>query len=272
MLNGTPFIVPSLTKDNYDNWCIRMKALLGSYEECDPVENDVDENDTSAKKKDQKALTLIHQSLDEKMFEKVVAATTSKVLAITNQMKRYGEDMKDDRIVAKILRSLDPKYNYSVVAIEESKDLDNMTIDKLARSLQAHEERMLKPIQESVEQVLKANRSLKETNQRISHRGRGRGGSRGQSRERGHGRGERSDRNTSYNERSQNSNQGRTHGRGRNRGGNRPNQMRYEKSEVECFSCHRLGHYAWECRNKVEETNNFVESSNVKEMKILLCF
>ncbi|KAL2252607.1 uncharacterized protein LOC105167821 [Sesamum indicum] len=308
MSKGTLFVVPSLTKDNYDNWCIRMKALLGAYEAWDPVGNGVDENDASTKKKDPK--TFIHQSLDEKMFEKVAAATTSKqawetlqasfkgidkvkkvrlqilrgefeslcmrdsesisdcisrVLTITNQMKRYGDDMKDDCIVAKILRSLDPKFNYIVVAIEESKDLDNMIVDELVTSLQAHEERMLKPIQESVEQALKANLSLKETNQGISHRGRGRGGYREQSRGRGHGRGERSDKNTSYNEMSQNFNQGKTRGRGRNCGGNRPNQMRYDKSEVECFSCHYLGHYAWECRNKVEETNNFVESTNVKE-------
>ncbi|XP_042467275.1 uncharacterized protein LOC122050440 [Zingiber officinale] len=225
MSNETPFIVPSLTKENYDNWCIRMKALLGSYEAWDPVENDVDENVASAKKKDQKALTLIHQSLDEKMFEKVVAATTSKqawetlqasfkgvdkvkkvrlqtlrgefeslrmkdsesisdylsrVLAVTNQLKRYGDDMKDDRIVGKILRSLDPRFYYIVVAIEESKDLDTMTVDELAGSLQAHEERLIKPVQESVEQVLKAKLSLKDTNQGTSQRGRRCGGSQGQ--------------------------------------------------------------------------------------------
>ncbi|XP_042460213.1 uncharacterized protein LOC122043678 [Zingiber officinale] len=225
MSNGTSFVVPSLTKENYDNWCIRIKALLESYEAWDPVENAVDENVTSAKKKDQKALTLIHQSLDEKMFEKVVAVTTSKqawktlqasfkgfdrvkkvhlqtlrgefeslrmndsesisdyfsrVLAITNQLKRYRDDMKDDQIVGKILRSLDPRFNYIVVAIDESKDLDIMSVDELAGSLQAHKERLIKPVQELVEQALKVKLSLKDTNQGTSQRGRGRGGSRGQ--------------------------------------------------------------------------------------------
>ncbi|XP_075102003.1 uncharacterized protein LOC142177412 [Nicotiana tabacum] len=146
--NGTPFQVPMLAKENYGNWCIRMKALLGAYDVWVEVGGDGVEDDAAFKKKDQKALTLIHQSLDDKMFEKVANATTSKqawgilqtsfkdldkvkrfrlqtlrrefeslhmkesesvsdyisrVLAIVNQMKRYGEDLSDDRVVAKIL-------------------------------------------------------------------------------------------------------------------------------------------------------------------------
>ncbi|CAA0833857.1 Unknown protein [Striga hermonthica] len=161
-----------------------MRALLGAYECWDSVEKGVDESEVAGRKKDQKALTLIHQSLNEKMFEKVVAATTSyqaweilqasfkgvdkvkkvrlqtlrgefeslrmkesesisdyisRLLAITNQMKRYGEDVKDDRVVGKILRSLYPKFNNIVVAIEELKDLDTMTADELRKKL-THDE------------------------------------------------------------------------------------------------------------------------------------
>ncbi|KAG8377216.1 hypothetical protein BUALT_Bualt08G0005300 [Buddleja alternifolia] len=78
MSNGTSFQVPLLTKENYENWCIRMTALLGAYDVWKPMEAGVEVGDVNVLKNDQKALTLIHQSLDDKMFEKVANATTSK--------------------------------------------------------------------------------------------------------------------------------------------------------------------------------------------------
>jgi gag-polypeptide of LTR copia-type len=66
----------------------------------------------------------------------------TRILAVVNQMKSLGEKIEDMRVIEKILRSLNAKFNHVVVAIEESKDIDSMMVDKLNESLVAHDERM----------------------------------------------------------------------------------------------------------------------------------
>ena len=52
-------------------------------------------------------------------------------------MKANGEN-KGDVVVEKILRSMTPKFDYVVRFIEESKDIDTLTIDELQISLLVH--------------------------------------------------------------------------------------------------------------------------------------
>ena len=63
-------------------------------------------------------------------------------LKIAKSMKACGENIGENSITAKILRSMISKFNCVVCSIEESNNLEIMTIDELQSSLLVHEQRM----------------------------------------------------------------------------------------------------------------------------------
>jgi hypothetical protein len=67
-----------------------------------------------------------------------------RVLTIYNQIKRYGEKMRETCVVEKILRLLQKKFHYIMVAIEESQNIDVLLIQSLMGKLQVHEEKVNK--------------------------------------------------------------------------------------------------------------------------------
>ena len=69
-------------------------------------------------------------------------------------MRRNNEKLEYVRIVDKILSLLDPKFEHIVVTFEETKDMEEMTIDQLMDLLQAYEEKHKKK-HKIVEQLLK---------------------------------------------------------------------------------------------------------------------
>ncbi|GAA0148632.1 hypothetical protein LIER_08021 [Lithospermum erythrorhizon] len=113
--------------------------------------------------------------------------------------------MTDSKIVQKILRTLTDQYTYVVVSIEESQDIEAMSVDELQNSLTTHEQKFSRNGKEEVDHVLKVE-------ERYGYGGRssrGRGGSRG---------------------------------RGRSGG-----RQYTSKAMVQCFKCHKLGHFQYEC-------------------------
>ncbi|PKU63413.1 Retrovirus-related Pol polyprotein from transposon TNT 1-94 [Dendrobium catenatum] len=66
----------------------------------------------------------------------------NRVITIVNQLKLNGELVEDKRVIEKILRSLTRKFEATVVAIEEAKNIEQMSIEGLLGSLQSHELRM----------------------------------------------------------------------------------------------------------------------------------
>lgn len=76
--------------------------------------------------------------------------------SIVNQMKANGEQVNDQQIFEKILRTLTKKYDYIAVAIEESKNLLTLTVNSLLTSLKSHEMRLQQHESTPTEQVFQA--------------------------------------------------------------------------------------------------------------------
>ncbi|RDX87993.1 hypothetical protein CR513_30472, partial [Mucuna pruriens] len=119
--NGSfPANMSILDGKNFEQWCIKMGVIFGFQEVQQAVYRE-------SKKKDCKALFLIHQCVDSANFEKIALANLAKeAWDILN--KSYGGADKIKKVKLQFLHSgqnfenFDPPIHI-VVAIEESKDL-----------------------------------------------------------------------------------------------------------------------------------------------------
>ncbi|XP_019451820.1 PREDICTED: uncharacterized protein LOC109353918 [Lupinus angustifolius] len=277
--------LPILTERNWDRWRTQMRGLFNFQEVSEVVEDGFfplypeatkmqRTTHKEAKKKDNNALFLIHQCVDDVHFEKIQNASIAKeawdilirshaggdkikkvklqtlrkqykllymdegdkigeyftkILTITNQMKNYGESITYLMIIEKIMRSLPQKFDFIVVAIEESKDIILMKIKELQSSLEAHEMRILDrcPTKRS-EQALKSTHYKEERKKYDRWKGKQGHNKRGQLN---------LDRTKPFVEWVESSD-------GRRRSRTNQNHKRIEKRRVECFNCHKLGHYS----------------------------
>ena len=89
---------------------------------------------------------------------------------LVNQMKTYGEDISDVRIVEKILISLPEKFDSIVVVIKETKDISKLSIQELMGSLKSYEQRLSRHFEKSLESAFqsKLNFSLKNVEKKSS--------------------------------------------------------------------------------------------------------
>ena len=94
-----------------------------------------------AKRQQLQALRSEFEMLRMKLGESV-ADYFSRTMEIVNKMRIQGEKMEDITIIEKILRSMTPKFNIVVCSIEESKDIDALSIDELQGSLLVHEQKL----------------------------------------------------------------------------------------------------------------------------------
>ncbi|XP_020250603.1 uncharacterized protein LOC109827988 [Asparagus officinalis] len=199
---------------------------------------------------DKKVIAVRLQSLrrefeTSQMKEKeTVQEYLSRVSSTVQQMRSYGEEIKSQQVVSKVLRSLTNKYDHVVTAIEESKDMETYTFDELMGSLQAHEERHSKGDDKKEEKAfhVKGESSNKEKPYQNYGRGRGRGGYRGRGR-----------------------------GRGQSNDGREESSKRNYKGPIKCYYCNKPGHKEASCwkkdedkeKGKQEQKSNYAEQENL---------
>ncbi|XP_039118662.1 uncharacterized protein LOC120254665 [Dioscorea cayenensis subsp. rotundata] len=190
----------------------------------------------------------------------------TRVLAVVNQIRGMGTELKDAEIVLKVLRSLSSRFVHAVTSIEEARDMSTLSLDELSGSLQAHEARF---------------NQFSERHEAFVMQGNFRGGRmRGRGRNfRGRGRAEINPRGGDQRQAIQQQGQQYTNERGR--GGPRffgrvsRGQRQYGQrgarggfQNVQCFKCKKYGHYQSHCwstqsRNSDEGSSSSVNMSSI---------
>ena len=74
--------------------------------------------------------------------DKYIASYFLRVDEIVNTMRGLGENVENTTLVQKILRSLPMRFDSKVLALEERKDIDKLSMDELYGILTTYEMRI----------------------------------------------------------------------------------------------------------------------------------
>ncbi|XP_068474621.1 uncharacterized protein [Phaseolus vulgaris] len=240
-----------------------MRVLFGYHELWDVVESGVSAlaaNATEAqrvahsdqKEKDNKTLYLIHQGMNDETFEQIEGETTASE-AWTILLTNYKGDDKIKRVRLQTLRR-----QYGLLQMETTETIDvyinkvialtnQMKSNGETHSEQAKQRMNDNNIEKPIEQALQAQASIGSSYHKHGSsrgRGQGHGGSYSSKGRGGQNHGGAEQNNTGSNHIPSSNNSWRRE-RGREGRGDI-----YNKSNVECYNCHKCDHYANECRSK----------------------
>ncbi|KAB2626152.1 hypothetical protein D8674_017812 [Pyrus ussuriensis x Pyrus communis] len=182
------------------------------------------------KLKDLKAKNYLFQAIDRSILETMLEKDTSKKIWDSMKTKYEGNARVKHSTPQALRRDFETLEMKVVCSIEESRDLDAITIDELQSSLTVHEQKFHRS--SNVEQVLKVTTDVRTEGSSSTYRGRGRGRS-------------------NY------------RGRGRGRGG-----QVFNKDTVEFYKCHNLGHFQYECP-KWEKEANYADVTEEDDMLLM---
>ncbi|PNX57691.1 retrovirus-related Pol polyprotein from transposon TNT 1-94, partial [Trifolium pratense] len=239
----------------YDHWAELMENLLRSKEFWSLIEHGVTVAPANAtqeqiraaeesKLKDLKVKNYLFQSIDRVILETILDRSTSKSIWESMRQKYQGSTRVKHAQLQSLRRefelllmqedeSVDDYFRRTLaiatkMTAQESRDITVMSIDELQSSLLVHEGRMKRHKAKDEEQALKVSNLGRDNSNSSNTRGRGRGS------------------------------------RGRGRGRSNP----ISKEFVECYKCHKLGHYQSECPSW-EEGANYAEFNEHEELLMM---
>ncbi|GJT74113.1 zinc finger, CCHC-type containing protein [Tanacetum coccineum] len=176
---------------------------------------------------------MLHMKEDE-----TIDTFTGKLTTLVNKTASLRHTIEDSVVVRKLLNAVPDKFLQIVASIEQYTDLDEMSVDEAIGRLKTFEERL----KSKKEIPVDSQESLMFTR----HEGQGK-----PFRERGRfnqSRGREQDKNNYQSKREERASF---------------EEDTRDKSQVACYRCHKLGHYAYDCPNKrknqVREQSNLIE-------------
>jgi len=97
----------------------------------------------------------------------------TQVMNIVNQLMMNGEEIADQKVVEKVLRTFPKKFDAVIVAIEKSKDFTQLSIDEFLGSLLSHGS-IMNIYDDSLENAFRSHVSFSRDRGVSRSRGRGR--------------------------------------------------------------------------------------------------
>ncbi|KAK4406084.1 hypothetical protein Sango_0614900 [Sesamum angolense] len=212
------------------------------------------------KAKDSEALYYIQTAVADHIFPRISVATSAKeawsiftkgisrqckVRELVNQLKAYGEDIPEKRVVEKLLISVTEKYDPIVTTIEETKDITTLTVTELVGSLEAYEKRRSRREENSLENAFQSKLNMRSQNSN---------------------RKKENFKSTMEDKKKQNMRPCRICKRT-----NHLEKDCYFRGKPQCRNCKRFGHMEKDCRLKGNHQANCIEENNSSDQLFYTC-